>query len=141
MTTLDANVSIRLLWYKANGLHHQTGFDLWEEVHGSSFFTIANQHKALVQGALLAQQLNTTCRPCAEAAQILCFLQNNFWNASGGYLTANINDNQPERSGINADPILASISVFDSNATCNASGMLQILLPAHLSSRVANIRR
>ncbi|EXJ58904.1 hypothetical protein A1O7_06334 [Cladophialophora yegresii CBS 114405] len=99
---------------------NQTGYDLWEEVHGSSFFTIANQHRALVQGALLAEQLNTTCRPCAQAPQLLCFLQNNFWNASGGYLTANINANQVMRSGINADPILASISVFDANATCDA---------------------
>ena len=103
-------------------VNFQSGYDLWEEVHGSSFFTIANQHKALVQGALIAQQLNTTCKPCGQAPQILCFLKNNFWNASGGYITANINANQVTRSGINADPILASISVFDSNATCNASG-------------------
>nr|CAI67598.1 glucoamylase [Trichoderma lixii] len=27
---------------------NQTGFDLWEEVNGSSFFTVANQHRALV---------------------------------------------------------------------------------------------
>ena len=49
-------------------------------------------------------------------------MQNNFWNATGGYITADINMNQVTRSGINADPILASISVFDQNATCNASG-------------------
>ncbi|KIW31506.1 uncharacterized protein PV07_03151 [Cladophialophora immunda] len=100
---------------------NQTGYDLWEEVHGSSFFTLANQHRALVQGALLARQLNTTCQPCAQAPQILCFLQNNFWNATGGYLTADVNVNNVVRSGINSDPILASISVFDANATCNAS--------------------
>ncbi|OAP54406.1 hypothetical protein AYL99_11507 [Fonsecaea erecta] len=101
---------------------NQTGYDLWEEVHGSSFFTLANQHRALVQGALLAKQLNTTCQPCAQAPQILCFLQNNFWNATGGYLTADVNVNNVVRSGINSDPILASISVFDANTTCNASG-------------------
>ncbi|KAH0843147.1 putative glucoamylase [Fonsecaea pedrosoi] len=109
---------------------NHTGFDLWEEVHGSSFFTLANQHRALVQGALLASQLNTTCQPCAQAPQILCFLQNNFWNATGGYLTANVNVNNAARSGINADPILASISVFDANATCNASG--EQFLPSEL---------
>ncbi|KAK5501693.1 hypothetical protein LTR83_003374 [Exophiala xenobiotica] len=99
---------------------NQTGFDLWEEVHGSSFFTIAAQHRALVQGGLLAQKLNTTCTPCKQASQILCFLQHNFWNISGNFLTADINVNQVTRSGINSDPILASIHVFDANATCNA---------------------
>lgn len=29
---------------------NKTGFDLWEEVDGSSFFTIAVQHRALVEG-------------------------------------------------------------------------------------------
>lgn len=91
-------------------------------MHGSSFFTLAAQHRALVQGALVAKELNTTCKPCAEAPQILCFLQHNFWNASGGYLTADVNVNNVNRSGINSDPILASIHVFDVNATCNTSG-------------------
>jgi glucoamylase len=30
---------------------NQTGFDLWEETLGSSFFTIQNQHRALAEGA------------------------------------------------------------------------------------------
>ncbi|KAK4949728.1 hypothetical protein LTR10_011570 [Elasticomyces elasticus] len=98
---------------------NQTGFDLWEEVQGSSFFTISVQHRALVQGALLAQQLNTTCAACDQAPQILCFLQNNFWNSASGFLTADINTDI-DRSGINADPILGSIHVFDANASCDA---------------------
>lgn len=89
-------------------------------MHGSSFFTIAAQHRALVQGGLLAQKLNTTCAPCQQAPQVLCFLQHNFWNASGGYLTANVNVNNVNRSGINSDPILASIHSFDANASCTA---------------------
>ncbi|KIV78813.1 hypothetical protein PV11_06422 [Exophiala sideris] len=98
---------------------NQTGFDLWEEVQGSSFFTISVQHRALVQGALLAQQLNTTCAACDQAPQILCFLQNNFWNSASGFLTADINTDI-DRSGVNADPILGSIHVFDANASCDA---------------------
>ncbi|KAI1616287.1 1, 4-alpha-D-glucan glucohydrolase [Exophiala viscosa] len=98
---------------------NETGFDLWEEVQGSSFFTISVQHRALVQGALLSQQLNTTCAACDQAPQILCFLQNNFWNAADGFLIADINTDI-DRSGINADPILASIHVFDADASCDA---------------------
>jgi glucoamylase len=93
-------------------------------VHGSSFFTLINSHKALVQGALLAKQLNETCEPCGQASQILCFLQHNFWNSTGNYLIADINANQVNRSGINANPLLGSIAVFDQNATCNTSGGL-----------------
>ncbi len=72
-----------------------------------------------MQGGLLAQKLNTTCAPCKQASQILCFLQHNFWSTSGNYLTADINANEVTRSGINSDPILASIHVFDANASCN----------------------
>jgi len=36
---------------------NNTGFDLWEEVSGSSFFTIAVQHRALRQGATFATAL------------------------------------------------------------------------------------
>lgn len=107
---------------------NQTGYDLWEEVHGSSFFTIHSQHRALTQGMLLAQKLNETCPPCAQAPQILCFLANNYWNATGGYLTADLNVNNVNRSGVNSDVILGSIHVFDINATSTAAG-LTILLP------------
>lgn len=89
---------------------NQTGYDLWEEVrfslcsssiprrqppnrgtrpgsllifsqvHGSSFFTINSQHRALTQGMLLAKKIGETCTPCGQAPQILCFLSN-FWNS------------------------------------------------------------
>jgi hypothetical protein len=35
---------------------NNTGFDLWEEVSGSSFFTTNAQHRALVEGSALATQ-------------------------------------------------------------------------------------
>jgi glucoamylase len=98
-------------------------------VHGSSFFTISAQHRALVQGGLLAKELKEECLACDQASQILCFLENNFWNASGGYLTADVNVNNVNRSGINADPLLAAITHFDLNATCNASSMLPLDAP------------
>ncbi|KAK4866313.1 hypothetical protein LT330_008654 [Penicillium expansum] len=73
---------------------NQTGFDLWEEVSGSSFFTIAAQHRALVEG-------------------ILCFLQS-FW--TGSYILANFGGG---RSGKDANTLLGSIQTFDPEAGCD----------------------
>ncbi|KAI9737453.1 MAG: hypothetical protein M1834_009608 [Cirrosporium novae-zelandiae] len=97
---------------------NSTGYDLWEEVSGSSFFTIAVQHRALVEGASLASTLGKTCSGCeSQAPQILCFLQS-FWN--GDYITANINVNNG-RTGKDANSILGSIHTFDPAATCDDS--------------------
>ena len=102
---------------------NQTGYELWEEVLGSSFFTLIASHRALVEGAILAEELGTECRPCEQASQIMCFVQSNFWNETGGYITADINTNDLARTGINVSPLLASIHVFDMNASCSAAGM------------------
>ena len=101
---------------------NETGYDLWEEVHGNSFFTMNYQHRALVEGNAIATAIGTNCEPCQQAGAILCFLQNNYWNSTGGYLTADINVNNVVRSGINTDPILSAIHVFDANANCDAGG-------------------
>ncbi|KAK5956493.1 hypothetical protein OHC33_001978 [Knufia fluminis] len=101
-----------------------TSYDLWEEVNGNSVFTTVAQHRALVEGAIWAERLNKTCEPCVQQApQIACFLANNFWNETGGYLLANINANQVERSQINADPILGAMHAFDINASCDAGAL------------------
>lgn len=100
-----------------------TGYDLWEEVNGNSFFTTTAQHRALVQGSILAEKLNQTCKPCMQAPEILCFLQKNFWNETGNYITANINANQVNRSEVGIDPILAAMHAFDINATCDAAAL------------------
>ncbi|KAF2494814.1 putative glucan 1,4-alpha-glucosidase [Lophium mytilinum] len=95
---------------------NQTGFDLWEEVSGSSFFTIAVQHRALVEGNILATSLSKTCINCvSQAPQTLCFLQS-FWN--GNYIVSNINVNNG-RTGKDANSILASIHTFDPLAGCD----------------------
>ena len=100
---------------------NESGYELWEEVHGTSFFTLMSQHRALVEGARLAEELGSECSACDQASQILCFLQSNYWNETGGYITADINPNV-NRTGINVSPLLASIHVFDINATCDAGG-------------------
>lgn len=96
---------------------NQTGFDLWEEVQGSSFFTIAAQHRALVEGAAFAKSLGEACDGCdSQAPQVLCFLQG-FWN--GNAVVSNLaNDG---RSGLDANSILSSIQTFDPSATCDDS--------------------
>ncbi|KAK7526243.1 glucoamylase precursor [Phyllosticta citriasiana] len=94
---------------------NQTGFDLWEEVSGSSFFTIAVQHRALVEGSSFASQVGSSCSYCdSQAPQLLCFLQS-FWN--GNYVVSNINTNNG-RTGKDTNSILASIHTFDPTADC-----------------------
>jgi glucoamylase len=94
---------------------NQTGFDLWEEVQGSSFFTIASQHKALVEGNTFATSLNKSCDGCvSQAPQVLCFLQS-FWNGSA--VISNLGSSG--RSGLDANSLLGSIHTFDPSAACD----------------------
>jgi len=63
--------------YTANAWN-QSGFDLWEEVSSSSFFTTAVQHRALRVGAALASKLGQTSATSSYSTQAdnaLCFLQ------------------------------------------------------------------
>ncbi|KAK5958349.1 glycoside hydrolase 15 protein [Knufia fluminis] len=95
---------------------NQTGFDLWEEVSGSSFFTIAASHRALVEGSALAASIGQSCSHCdSQAPQVLCFLQS-FW--AGEYIDSNINTNEG-RTGKDANSILTSLHNFDPAATCD----------------------
>ena len=95
---------------------NSTGFDLWEETSGSSFFTIQNQYRSLVEGDNLAKKLGMTCTGCDQAPEVLCFLQS-FWN--GDYVVANTNVNNG-RSGKDANTILGPIAVFDIDAHCDS---------------------
>lgn len=98
---------------------NQTAFDLWEEVKGSSFFTIAVQYRALVEGKALGQQLQQDVSAYeSQAQEVLCFYQS-FWN--GEFAIANINVDQDgfSRSGIDAASVLASIATFDPKAGCH----------------------
>ncbi|RAL14878.1 putative glucan 1,4-alpha-glucosidase [Aspergillus homomorphus CBS 101889] len=93
---------------------NQTGYDLWEEVSGSSFFTVAVSHRALVEGSTFAKSVGSSCSWCdSQAPQILCFMQS-FW--TGSYMLANTNSG---RSGKDANTVLASIHTFDPAAGCD----------------------
>ncbi|KAJ6780421.1 hypothetical protein PWT90_02308 [Aphanocladium album] len=99
---------------------NQTGFDLWEEVNGSSFFSVAGQHRSLVEGASLAAKLGHDASAYNKVApQILCFLQT-FWVSSGGYINSNINQNNG-RTGKDVNSILTSIHNFDAALGCDAA--------------------
>ncbi|KAF7551843.1 hypothetical protein G7046_g7590 [Stylonectria norvegica] len=99
---------------------NNTGFDLWEEINGSSFFTVASQHRALIEGSAIATSLGKPgASYAAIAPQVLCFLQS-FWSPSGGYIDANINANDG-RTGKDANTILASIHNFDPALVCDAA--------------------
>ncbi|KAK0715681.1 Six-hairpin glycosidase-like protein [Lasiosphaeris hirsuta] len=110
---------------------NSTGFDLWEEVMGSSFFTTQSQYRSLVEGGTLAETLGVLCEACSEAPQVLCFLQT-YWN--GEYFTANINDNSG-RGGVDANTILGPIAAFDLHAACDSPS----LQPCH-SRVLANFK-
>ncbi|KAK5074679.1 glycoside hydrolase 15 protein [Lithohypha guttulata] len=97
---------------------NQTGFDLWEEINGSSFFTIAGSYRALVEGSALATRIGQTCPYCdSQAPQSLCFMQS-FW--TNQYVDSNINVNDG-RTGKDANSLLTSIHMFDPAATCDDS--------------------
>lgn len=103
------------LSYVAQYWNH-TGFDLWEEVNGTSFFTIAASHRALIEGSAFASQINQSCPSCdSQAPQVLCLLQN-FW--TGQYIRSNVNL-ETNRTGKDVNSVLTSIHNFDPAATCD----------------------
>ncbi|GAM40713.1 glucoamylase GlaA [Talaromyces pinophilus] len=92
----------------------QSGYDLWEEVNSMSFFTVANQHRALVEGSTFAGRVGASCSWCdSQAPQILCYMQT-FW--TGSYINANTGGG---RSGKDANTVLLAINTFDPEATCD----------------------
>ncbi|KAJ5915679.1 hypothetical protein N7466_011612 [Penicillium verhagenii] len=94
---------------------NETGYDLWEEVDGSSFFTIAVQHRALVEGIAFSSAVGSSCTYCeSQAPEILCYLQS-FW--LGDYILANFDESS--RTGKDVNTILGSIHTFDPEAGCD----------------------
>ncbi|KAK4192005.1 family 15 putative glycoside hydrolase [Podospora australis] len=111
---------------------NSSGFDLWEEVSGSSFFTTQNQYRSLVEGATLAKTLGLSCPSCSVAPQVLCFLQS-YWN--GKFFTANFITGTHNRGGVDANTILGAIASFDPYVPCDSPS----LQPCHPRS-LANFK-
>lgn len=96
---------------------NQTGFDLWEEVNGSSYFTTAVQHRALVEGSAFAASIGESCAACdSQAPQVLCF-QQDYWNGSAIMSNIDVQYDGFNRSGLDCNSILTSIHTFDPDPT------------------------
>ncbi|CAE6345427.1 unnamed protein product [Rhizoctonia solani] len=98
-----------------------SGYDLWEEVYGSSFFTLAASHRSLRQGAALATKLgysSLASKYTTQAVNVLCFLQS-FWDTSNSYIISNLNSVNV-RTGLDVNSILTSVHQFDPEAGCDA---------------------
>ncbi|KAF5360945.1 hypothetical protein D9756_004876 [Leucocoprinus leucothites] len=99
---------------------NKTGFDLWEEVSSSSFFTTAVQLRALREGAILAAEIGQSTAVeeyNRQIPDIYCFLQS-YWNSADNFVTSNTGGC---RSGKDANSILASIHNFDASVGCDAA--------------------
>ncbi|KAB5589382.1 Glucoamylase [Ceratobasidium theobromae] len=98
-----------------------SGYDLWEEVYGSSFFTLAASHRSLRQGAALATKLGYKSLAqtyTTQAVNVLCFLQS-FWSPEKSAIISNINGAE-WRTGLDVNSILTSVHQFDAEAGCDA---------------------
>lgn len=103
------------LGYVAN-YWNMTGFDLWEEINGSSFFTIAVQHKALRKGFEFSSLFGlTNSTYYKNSGMLLCFLQS-FWD--NDHMIAHLNVNNG-RSGLDVSTILASVHTFSPDLGCD----------------------
>ncbi|KAJ1915371.1 hypothetical protein H4219_004356 [Mycoemilia scoparia] len=124
---LDDSKSIRHL-YKSEGFsslikedleyvaHHwrNTGFDIWEEVEGSHFYTRMVQRKALIEGAKLARRVGDTgaANYYQEQADEITRTLSQFWDNSAGYLKVTIDRTgglDYKRSGLDVQIILAAL--------------------------------
>ncbi|KAL5638055.1 hypothetical protein ACGC1H_002349 [Rhizoctonia solani] len=97
-----------------------SGYDLWEEVYGSSFFTLAASHRSLRQGAALATKLgygSLATKYTEQAVNVLCFLQS-FWDTSSSHVISNLNSVNV-RTGLDVNSILTSVHQFDPEAGCD----------------------
>ncbi|KAL2840171.1 Six-hairpin glycosidase-like protein [Aspergillus pseudoustus] len=102
------------LSYVAQYWNHSGGFDLWEEIQGRSFFTLAVSHRALVEGSIFTGTLGHSCHECAaQAAQIRCLMQS-FW--TGRFIRSSLDSS---RSGKDAGTLLGIIYTFNPHAECD----------------------
>lgn len=92
-------------------------FDLWEEIKGLNFYTLALQRKSLLIGAELAKQLNDpgATHYYLEQAQHILNRMNRFYAAQLGYVTAIQNQVDGwghKKSNLDVAVVLATIQGF-----------------------------
>ncbi|GAA5937228.1 uncharacterized protein JCM15063_002845 [Sporobolomyces koalae] len=92
---------------------NQTGFDLWEEVNGSSFFTTLSQFHALALGSNYFASSDSTRSKSyfTESQRVRCFADS-FWAAGSNKAaySSNINlvNGNNGRSGLDANSVIAA---------------------------------
>lgn len=97
-----------------------TGFDLWEETMGSSFFTIGASYRALTEGAAFASKLgHSDSSYVKQAENILCYLQS-FWDKSSNAIDADIANGGVMRV-VDSGTTVGIIHGFDYKAGCDAT--------------------
>ncbi|KAL4867826.1 hypothetical protein BDV12DRAFT_186379 [Aspergillus spectabilis] len=93
---------------------NQSGFDLWEDHDGRSFFTLTVSYRTLVEGSLFARGLGLSCSACeSQAPQVLCLLQS-FW--TGRFIRSNLDGG---RSGKDTSTLLGIIYTFNPRGSCD----------------------
>ncbi|KAH8551114.1 glucoamylase [Umbelopsis sp. PMI_123] len=96
-----------------------TGFDLWEETNGSSFFTISASHRALFEGAAFASSIgHSNSSYLTQATNILCFLQS-FWDSDSNVINADVANGKLLRN-LDSGTTAGIIHGFDADAGCDA---------------------
>ncbi|KAL5334967.1 Six-hairpin glycosidase-like protein [Aspergillus crustosus] len=93
---------------------NQSGFDLWEEQDGRSFFTFTLSYRALAEGSVFARGLGFSCSACeSQAPQVLCLLQS-FW--TGRFIRSNLDG---VRGGKDTSTLLGIIYTFNPRSGCD----------------------
>ncbi|OJJ08430.1 hypothetical protein ASPVEDRAFT_144220 [Aspergillus versicolor CBS 583.65] len=93
---------------------NQSGFDLWEELYGRSFFTLSVSYRALVGGSVFSRSIGFSCPECvSQAPQVLCLLQY-FW--TGRFIRSNLDSG---RSGKDSGTLLGINYAFNPRAGCD----------------------
>jgi glucoamylase len=97
-----------------------TGYDLWEETLGSSFFTISASYRALTEGAAFASKLgHSSSSYIKQAENILCYLQS-FWDKSANAVDADIANGGVMRV-VDSGTTVGINHGFDYKAGCDAT--------------------
>ncbi|KAL4738199.1 Six-hairpin glycosidase-like protein [Aspergillus similis] len=93
---------------------NQSGFDLWEDLYGRSFFTLAVTYRALTEANTFARSIGSSCAECeSQTPQVLCLMQS-FW--TGRFIRSNLDTG---RTAKDASTLLGIIHTFSPRSECD----------------------
>ncbi len=102
-------------------------FDLWEEIKGLNFYTLALQRKSLLIGAQLAKELDDpfAAKFYLEKAQLILNKMNLFYSSQAGYIVAiqnQVDGWTHKKSNLDVSVILGTIQGFLDLGFLNSQG-------------------